>query len=400
MWVRWTLSALLQAALLCGSGVATAWAQTSPVAANATTELAARSRAGGALARMLEPVDNQAHLCGTAEGWNAECLRQHYQGAPAQWPKPTIDEGKQWKEMALVPEVPEPANAQEQAQRALGAALFFDVGLSQKGQVSCASCHQADKSFGDGLALSVGEDKLMGRRRAQTLFAAPFADKLFWDGRADSLEAQSKGSIQNPFEMNNTLEAAVAHINAQPQYVALLEGSFGASTIDEDQMAQALAVFVKTIRPPKTMADEVISGKPEVLSDQQLLGLHLFRTKARCMNCHSGALLTDNEFHDLGLSFYGRRNQDLGRFEFTRDKADLGRFRVPSLRGVTYAGPWMHNGLFPDFPGLMRQYNIGMGVVAGDPEKDPYIPPKSPHMKALGLNAAEIDALVEWLKLL
>ncbi|MEG0054234.1 MAG: cytochrome-c peroxidase, partial [Comamonas sp.] len=59
-----------------------------------------------------------------------------------------------------------------------------------------------------------------------------------------------------------------------------------------------------------------------------------------------------------------------------------------------------HNGLFPDMPGLIRLYNIGMGVVAGDPEKDPYIPPKSPHMKSLQLNATEIDALVEWLKLL
>ena len=118
------------------------------------------------------------------------------------------------------------------------------------------------------------------------------------------------------------------------------------------------------------------------------------------MNCHSGALLTDNEFHDLGLSFYGRRNQDLGRFEFTRDKEDLGRFKTPSLRGVVQGGPWMHNGLFPDMHGLMRLYNIGMGVVAGDPATDPYIPPKSPHMKPINLNAEEIDALVEWLRLL
>ena len=200
--------------------------------------------------------------------------------------------------------------------------------------------------------------------------------------------------------MNNTFDAAVAHVNAQPQYQALIQTAYGTQKVDEDEMVAAIASFVRTLRPSTTLADEVIAGDTKVLSDQQLLGLHLFRTKARCMNCHSGALLTDNEFHDLGLSFYGRRNQDLGRFEFTRDKEDLGRFKTPSLRGVVQGGPWMHNGLFPDMHGLMRLYNIGMGVVAGDPATDPYIPPKSPHMKPINLNAEEIDALVEWLRLL
>ena len=60
----------------------------------------------------------------------------------------------------------------------------------------------------------------------------------------------------------------------------------------------------------------------------------------------------------------------------------------------------MHNGLFADMHGLMRLYNVGMGVVGGDPAQDPYVPPKSPHMKAIHLNAQEIDALVEWLRIL
>lgn len=375
-------------------------AQTVRVEINGTTKLAKESAPNTAVGRLLDPANNQEFVCGAVSGWDIGCLKDRYQGTPNNWPRPVIDEGKVWREMASVPAVLSPANAKEEAQRALGTALFFDPGLSRKGSVSCASCHQATKSFGDGLALSVGEDKLMGRRRAQTLFAAPFADRLFWDGRAPSLEEQSKGSIQNPFEMNNTLEAALSHVNAQPQYKSLLQTAYGAPEISVDEMVVAIASFVRTVRPPKTVADEAIAGNTGVLTDQQLLGLHLFRTKARCMNCHNGALLTDNEFHDIGLSFYSRRNQDLGRFEATRDKADLGKFKTPSLRGVVHAGPWMHNGLFPDMHGLMRLYNVGMGVVGGDSEKDPYIPTKSPHMKAINLNAEEIDALVEWLRLL
>lgn len=374
--------------------------QSNSIPADATVRLAQSREPDTALGRLLLPVDNSAFECGKADGWDAACLKSHYKGRPAQWPRPVIDAGKNWKEMTSVPAVQPPANAREKAKLELGTALFFDAGLSRKGGVSCASCHQAGNSFSDGRAQAVGEDKLMGRRRAQTLFAAPFASHLFWDGRAPSLEEQAKGSITNTFEMNNTLAAAVAHVNAQPQYRQLGRQVWGHSKLSADEMVTAISTFVRTIRPPVTVADAVIAGDAAQLSDQQRLGLHLFRTKARCMNCHSGALLTDNEFHDLGLSNYGRRNQDLGRFEATRNKADLGKFRTPSLRGVSHAGPWMHNGLFADLPGLLRLYNAGMGVVGGDPQKDAYVPTKSEHIKPLNLNAAEIDALVEWLKLL
>ena len=380
-------------ALACGSAAQT-------IEANATSELAASAAPNTALARLAAPADNHTALCGLPDGWDMACLRAQYQGTPAHWPRPTVDADKDWQEWAPVPAVPAPADAAEQARRTLGQALFFDPGLSNKGRVACASCHQADKSFGDGLALSVGEDRLMGRRRAQPLFAAPFADRLFWDGRAPSLQAQAKDSIRNPFEMNNTLAAALAHVHAQPQYRAWMQTAYGHTDIGEDEMVDAIASFVRTIRPPATLADAAIAGDTGQLNDQQLLGLHLFRTKARCMNCHSGPLLTDNAFHDLGLSFYRRRNQDLGRFEATRDKADLGKFRTPSLRGVAHAGPWMHNGLFASLPGLVRLYNAGMGTVPGDPAQDPYVPSKSPHIRALELDAAEIDAVVEWLKIL
>lgn len=373
---------------------------TTSIEQDATTSASRSAAPGSALAKLLEPVDNRGFQCGLRQGWDTACLNARYQGPPADWPRPTIDQGKSWQEMAAVPPVAASLGKSDQARLDLGAALFFDPGLSHKGKVSCASCHKADKSFSDGMPLSVGEDQMMGRRRAQTLFAAPFAPRLFWDGRAPTLGAQSKGSITNPFEMNNSLSAAVAYVNGRAHYFPLRKQAFGHADISEDELVSAIARYVQTIRPPQTLADQVIEGKASLLNVQQLLGLHLFRTKARCMNCHSGPLLTDHEFHDLGLSFYGRRNQDLGRFEVTREKSDLGKFRTPSLRGVSHAGPWMHNGLFQNLPGLIRLYNGGMGVVGGDPELDPYVPTKSPHIQPLQLNASEIDALVEWLKLL
>ncbi|CAB3628837.1 hypothetical protein LMG26696_00540 [Achromobacter pulmonis] len=380
-------------------------------------------------ASMPSGIASNAAACHAPAGWNIACLRARYSGPVAGWPAPTIDAGVQWNEWAPVPAVASPplqwtaanlgqaelaADVARPAVVALGQMLFFDTRLSRKGQVSCASCHQPQRAFTDGLPLAVGEDKLMGRRRSTPLYAAPFAPSLFWDGRAASLKKQVMGPLHDPREMNHDAAGAVARLRETDMYPARFLEAFGGapaaqasvastptSVIDADRLARALAAYVASLRPEKTRFDDFLAGRAEALDDTELLGLHLFRTQARCMNCHNGPLLTDHQFHNIGLSFYGRRNQDLGRYEATRDPADLGKFRTPSLRNVAQAGPWMHNGLFPDLRGLLRMYNAGMGREAppADPP-DPYAPRKSEHIKPLDLSPAEIDALLAFLKTL
>jgi cytochrome c peroxidase len=206
--------------------------------------------------------------------------------------------------------------------------------------------------------------------------------------------------------MNHDAAGAVARLRGTDAYPAWFLRAFGPapaspSPVDADRMARALAAYVATLRPEPTRFDDAIAGRPDALDDTELLGMHLFRTQARCMNCHHGALLTDHRFHNIGLSFYGRRNQDLGRYEITRDPADLGAFRTPSLRNVSRAGPWMHNGLFPELKGLLRMYDAGMGrdPAPSDPP-DPYAPRKSVHIRPLDLSADEIDALLAFLRVL
>ncbi len=367
------------------------------------------------------PASTTLAACHGATGWDAACLRPRYAGPASAWPAPTIDPGVHWTEWTSVPPATSPplswtavnpgqAELAADVARApivtLGQTLFFDTRLSRKGQVSCASCHLPQRAFTDGLALAVGEDKLMGRRRSTPLLAAPFAPRLFWDGRAASLKEQVLGPLHDPREMNHDAAGAVARLQQAEAYPPLFLKAFGAapasqSPVDADRMARALAAYVASLRPEPTRFDAFIAGRKDALDDTELLGMHLFRTQARCMNCHSGALLTDHQFHNIGLSFYGRRNQDLGRFEVTRDPQDLGAFRTPSLRNVSRAGPWMHNGLFPDLKGLLRMYNAGMGrepAPANPP--DPYAPRKSEHIKPLDLSPEEIDALLAFLKVL
>jgi cytochrome c peroxidase len=411
---------------------------------------------GGGLAVRAEPADSSG-ACFDGGQWNIACLRTQYAGPASHWPAPDIDAGIAWTEWTTVPPPSAPPSTwlaasagrtqlAEDIQKpdvvALGQMLFFDAHLSRKGQVSCASCHQPQRAFTDGRPLAVGEDRLMGRRRSTPLFAAPFATRLFWDGRAESLKAQVLGPVQDSREMNHDLTDAIARLRNLPPYPAQFLKAFGpgdvgkdeavdavavdgvavdgaavdgvtvdgvavdgvavdTAAVDTDRLARALAAFVATIRPQAMRFDAFLNGHHNVLNDRELLGLHLFRTQARCMNCHNGPLLTDHQFHNIGLSFYGRRNQDLGRFEVTRDLADLGTFRTPSLRNVSQAGPWMHNGLFTDLKGLLRMYNAGMGRDAAQAAlPDAYAPRKSEHIRPLALSADDIDALLAFLNVL
>ena len=53
----------------------------------------------------------------------------------------------------------------------------------------------------DRLAVSSGVDNRQGSINSPTVFNASLHFAQFWDGRADTLEAQAVGPIHNPVEM-------------------------------------------------------------------------------------------------------------------------------------------------------------------------------------------------------
>ncbi|PWD83771.1 cytochrome-c peroxidase [Ignatzschineria cameli] len=334
-------------------------------------------------------------------------LRALYNQTISQWPEPFLDDGVVWKEFALLPSSNRDLSdspmdrlwedVENSRVVALGARLFTDSRLSRSGELACISCHQPDKSFSDGRALAIGEDGLMGRRRSMTLFGSVSANALFWDGRAATLEEQVLQPISDPREMDFTVEGALDRLDVHDQ-LEFYE-AFG-QVANRELLARSLSAYIASLRPPQTVFDQFLATKDSnLLSDQEVLGMHLFRTKARCMNCHSGPLLTDQQFHNIGLSFAGRRNQDLGRYEITKKEDDLGKFRTPSLRGVSKAGPWMHNGIFPTLKGVISMYNAGMPNLS-NADALPYPLKTSEHIQKLELTDSEIEALLAFLKIL
>lgn len=334
---------------------------------------------------------------GSDIGW----LRAAYAGAPETWPAPELEDGAEFTEFGPIIR-PERAEGVAAKRIVLGERLFKDPRLSASGQIACESCHNRRLGWGDSLPVSFGHDRQKGTRNAQSLFTAAYMEELFWDGRSPSLEAQAHLPIVNPVEMAAETATIEARLNDDAEYRAAFASAFGTDVIAMSDVASALAAFQRSIRLPISQWDRVFTDGIQILNDQQLLGLHLFRTKAGCANCHNGPLLSDQNYHNIGMSFYDRRYEDVGRYEITGDPVDVGRFRTPSLRAVRRTGPYMHNGLIPSLRGLVNLYAAGGGRDRSEQSSTTTAPPPQPDplLRPRELSREERAALVAFLETL
>ncbi|NIJ41507.1 cytochrome c peroxidase [Parvibaculum indicum] len=329
-------------------------------------------------------------------------LKAVYAAPSAEWPAPRLAEGAAFRELAALKIEPRPEGEAAELAR-LGQDLFEDPRLSRSGQIACQNCHNRRLGWGDGLPTSFGHDRRQGRRNALSLFNAGYRETLFWDGRAGSLGEQALGPLTDPAEMaNHDLGGIAARIADAPEYRDRFRTLFGGEEVGLDDLLTALAAFQMTLER-RTRFDLFMAGNKAALTAQEVWGLHLFRTKAGCANCHNGPLFADEKFHNLGLSYYGRKLEDLGRYEVTGDPADAGGFRTASLRHVSRTGPYMHNGVFPSLEGLVNLYAAGGGRVSpkrGKGTDDPLIGhllENSPLLHTFELTSRERDALVAFL---
>ncbi|WP_316805061.1 cytochrome-c peroxidase [Pedobacter nototheniae] len=329
-----------------------------------------------------------------------DSLRKVYAKPTSQWPKPTVDKGAVFQELGELP--PAPVDLKNDSVRKvaeLGKILFFDPRLSGSNQISCSSCHAPDLHWADGRQVSVGHDHLNNIRNAPSLENVWFYKRLFWDGRANSLEEQAGNPVAAHNEMHQDIKALPKKLSKIKGYKPYFTDAFGSAQITNQRIFESLATFQRSIVSRRTPFDRFLAKDKNALTDQQLTGLHLFRTKARCINCHNGPLFTDNEFHNDGLTYYARKYEDLGLYNITKNPEDVGKFKTPGLRNVMKTAPWFHNGLFASMDGVMNMYNIGMPVQRVKPEQvnDPLLPKNDKLLKGLRLSGAEKDAVIAFL---
>ena len=334
----------------------------------------------------------------TADYYSIDELRKIYSsGKPETWPTPTVDSSViNFKEIGSLGEMKFPEdNPYSDEKKNLGKTLFFDPRLSGSKQISCASCHDPELGWADGRRVSYGHDRQTGVRNAITILNVGYADKIMWDGRAMSLEDQVTFPMNDTKELNIHPEIAAKNISKIKGYGELFEKAFGDDEVTMDRIAKAIATFERTVVSRKTKFDKFIAGDEKQLNDKEVFGLHLFRTKARCINCHNGPMFSDGQFHNAGLTYFQRKYQDLGRYNITKDLEDIGKFKTPTLRELKLTGPYMHNGLFPHISGLINLYNAGMPNLAPKmgQEDDPMFPKTSHLLQKLDLTDDEKEAL-------
>ena len=281
---------------------------------------------------------------------------------------------------------------------ALGDQLFNDVRLSRDGTRSCASCHQRERGFSDGLPRGNGIQP--GDRNTPSLLDAGTQRWFGWDGANDNLWAQSLRPLLDAREMGGTLHSVAhtlrSHADLRDSYRRVFGGAPGRN--DERvvvNLAKALAAYQETLRSRRTPFDQfrdaLKRGDHEAAKNYPVAaqrGLALFIGKGRCQLCHSGPSFSNGEFHDIGIPFFVERGRvDPGRHggikalqasrynllgpfndDPTRRSATstrhvrlehrhYGEFKVPSLRNLAHSAPYMHNGSLASLRDVVKHYS-------------------------------------------
>ena len=235
----------------------------------------------------------------------------------------------------------------------LGKVLFFDNRLSVNEQQSCATCHNPDLGFGDGMAKGIGTmGGILGRNTPHSYNLA-WNVTFFWDGRASSLEEQALGPIEAAGEMNMPLDKLLPRLQAVEYYQKTFEAVYG-NGVTKENIGKAIAAFERTLNAMNTPFDQYMAGNKAAMGPEAIRGMELFKGKGNCTKCHDGPNFTDNSFHDIGV-----KGDDTGREAISGDASQKRAFKTPGLRNVIFTAPYMHDGSEGSLEDVVRFYNRG-----------------------------------------
>lgn len=183
-----------------------------------------------------------------------------------------------------------------------------------------------------------------------------WVEPFFWDGRADTLEAQAAEPITNVAEMNAKFTDVVKTLSNISEYNQWFDHLFPNKGVSQETILTALATYERTVVSGWTPFDRWVEGDETAISEAAKRGFELFNGKAKCADCHSGWNFTDNQFHDIGIE-----TNDIGRAEFEPNNPKAKHaFKTPGLRNTAYRAPFMHNGSINTLEAVMTHYVTGV----------------------------------------
>lgn len=303
--------------------------------------------------------------------------------------------------------IPSQEYAYTSAKAQLGKELFYDTSFSKEGARSCASCHNPELAFTDGLKTNLSLNGSQLLRNTPTLTYAGLQNAQFWDMRQTDLEKQSLDVIQNKDEMHGNIRDNIKNISSNPSYKKLIQKAFPQSKkLEEWQLQNALASYVRSLNKFNSKFDQHFTEPATALSAEEQLGFNVFAGKGKCATCHFIPLFngtvppaykkTEQEVIGTPQIKNGKKiDPDLGRYAQYKMPQLLHAFKTPTLRNVALTAPYMHNGVFKSLEEIVVFYNEGGGAGTGIAVYNQTLPTDK-----LNLTDKEQKALVAFMKTL
>ncbi|MBA3033423.1 MAG: photosynthetic protein synthase I [Gammaproteobacteria bacterium] len=308
-------------------------------------------------------------------------------------------------ELQAMPET-KPGNA---AMIELGRHFYFDNRISGDWGVSCASCHDPEKGWADGQALSAGYPSMEYFRNAPTVINARHRIRFMWDGRLDGADAGTlvRDMITETHTMNMDSRLMQERLKQVPEYNALWK-KWRNDDINGMRVFNVIGEFIRSLETTNAPFDKFVKGDAAAISAEAKAGYEVFKGKANCVSCHNGPIGSDGKLYKTGvpehpdvlknplrtitmlrhyatsgMPNYMNARTDVGSYAITKDKRDIGKFQTAQLRDLKYTAPYMHNGMFATLDQVVDFYDKGGGEGAV--------------LQPLNLTATEKKALVAFL---
>ncbi len=281
----------------------------------------------------------------------------------------------------------------------LGQRLFNDTRLSSDNSMSCATCHDKNKAFTDGLKAFPKQ-----LRNTPTLTYAALQRSFFYDGRTGNLEGQIVDVVNNQHEFHTNLDDLKEVVSGDSLYAEQFLNLYG-SEVSDHSIRNAIAVYIRSLNKFNSKFDNNINGLENTLSSNEVNGFNLFMGKAKCATCHfapvfNGTIPPDfkhTEFELLGVPKDTLQetlvDSDLGRYNVFNTLEKKYFFKTPTVRNSSKTAPYMHNGVFVNLEQLMEFYNDGGGAGLGLELEYQTLPPD-----ALGLTESEMKDIISFME--
>ncbi|UZO79680.1 methylamine utilization protein [Aquimarina sp. ERC-38] len=286
---------------------------------------------------------------------------------------------------------------------ALGKKLFYDTNLSTSKNISCATCHQPELAFTDGLKISKGLT-----RNSPTLLYAGLQQAFFYDKRAGSLEGQIMSVVANEQEFHTDLETLEKTVIRDDSYQEVYKKVYGDTKVSQHQLRNAIATYIRDLAPFNSKLDRNMRGEENSLSQREINGFNVFHGKGKCATCHFPPLYNGTvppNYKETEMELIGVPKEsdtvnavispDLGRYYVFETEERKHFFKTPTVRNSEKTAPYMHNGVYTTLEEVVTFYKKGGGAGIGIDQPYQTLPPDP-----LALTAKEEEDLILFMKTL